>query len=117
MYDEEFNKKLDYHFGKINDKKEILDIMSNYLDSIYDFNDSQDEWFNKIKEYAKKLNYADMKEYRENPDNYKGNIADFTTIMRVVLTTLDMTPNLYDIMQILGKDRMLKRLEIFKNNY
>ncbi len=117
MYDEEFNKKLDYHFGKINDKKEILNIMNNYLDSIYDFNDSQDEWFNKIKEYAKKLNYADMKEYKENPDSYKGNIADFTTVIRVVLTTLDMTPNLYDIMQILGSDRMLKRLEIFKNSY
>ena len=54
------------------------------------------------------------KEYKENPDHFKGNVADFTTVMRVVLTTSSMTPNLYDIMNILGRDRMLKRLEIFK---
>ena len=58
-----------------------------------------------------------MKEYKENPDHFKGNVADFTTVMRVVLTTSSMTPNLYDIMNILGRDRMLKRLEIFKENY
>ena len=64
------------------------------------------------------MGYAsDMKAYKENPDKYKGNVADFTTVMRVVLTTKSMTPNLYDIMKILGKDRMLKRLEILKDNF
>ena len=118
MYDEEWDRELEYEFGKITDKEEIIKVMEEYLNNVYDSNDTQDEWFNKIKVLAEKLGYAgDMKEYRENPDNYKGNVADFTTIMRVVLTTKAMTPNLYDIMIILGKDRMIKRLEILKEKY
>jgi glutamyl-tRNA synthetase len=118
MYDEEWDRELEYEFGKITDKEEIIKVMEAYLNNVYDSNDTQDEWFNKIKVLAEKFGYAgDMKEYKENPDNYKGNVADFTTIMRVVLTTKAMTPNLYDIMNILGKDKMLKRLEILKEKY
>ncbi len=107
-----------YDFGKIKDKKEIVHIMEEYLNNYYEQVDTQDEWFNKIKELCEKLGYAsDMKAYKENPDNYKGNIADFTTAIRVVLTTSSMTPNLYDIMNILGRNRMLKRLEVFKEKY
>ncbi len=118
MYDEAWNKEINYNFGKVKEKEEIIKIMEEYLNNYYDEKDSQDEWFNKIKELCVKMGYQDnMKLYKENPDNYKGSVADFTTVMRVVLTTLDMTPNLYDIMQILGKDRMFKRLEIFKEKY
>lgn len=116
MFDEEWDRTLDYQFGKINDKAEIIKIMEEYLTNYYDGSDSQDDWFNKMKVLCEKMGYAsDMKDYRENPDNYKGNVADFSTAIRVVLTTCRMTPNLYDIMQILGKERMLKRLEIYKN--
>ncbi len=118
MYDEEWNKDLTYEFGKVNNKEEIIKIMNEYLNNYYDINDTQEEWFNKIKTLAEEMGYAsDMKAYKENPDKYKGNVADFTTVMRVVLTTKSMTPNLYDIMKILGKDRMLKRLEILKDNF
>lgn len=117
LYDEEWNKELSYDFGKIQDKEEIIAIMAEYLNHYYNEEDTQDVWFNKIKELCEKMGYAsDMKAYKENPDSYKGSVADFTTVIRVVLTTSSMTPNLYDIMQILGKEKMLKRLEIFKNN-
>ncbi len=118
MYDEEWNKDLTYEFLKITNKEEIESIMKDYLTNYYNAKDTQDEWFTKIKELATKMGYqADMKLYKENHDAYKGSIADFTTVMRVVLTTLNMTPNLYDIMQILGPERMLKRLAIFKEKY
>lgn len=118
MYEEEWTKELNYEFGKVTEKQEIINIMDTYLNEVYSEDDTQDEWFNKIKVLGEKLGYAsDMKAYKENPDNYKGNIADFTTIMRVVITTSSMTPNLYDIMKILGKDKMLKRLEILKERY
>ena len=118
MYAEEWDKDLTYEFGKITDKDEIIKVMEEYLNNIYNSNDTQEEWFNKIKDLAETMGYAgDMKAYKENPDNYKGNVADFTTIMRVVLTTKAMTPNLYDIMNIIGKDEMLKRLEILKEKY
>ena len=50
-----------------------------------------------------------MKEYKENPDKFKGNIADVSGVLRVALTTRSMTPDLYEIMRLLGKDRILKR--------
>ncbi len=118
MYDEAWNRDIEYHLGKITDKDEIIKIMEEYLDNYYNEEDLEEEWFNKIKELCTKMGYQEnMKVYKENPNNYKGSIADFTMVMRVVLTTLDMTPNLYDIMQILGKERMKKRLEIFKLKY
>lgn len=119
IYDNEWeSRNIDYDFGKINEKDEIVKIMTEYLHNYYDINDTQDEWFNKIKELCEKLGYAsDMKAYKENPDTYKGSVADFTTAIRVVLTTSAMTPNLYDIMNILGKDLMIKRLEIFKDKF
>lgn len=118
IYEEEWNRDLKYDFVKIQDKTEITNIMEEYLNHNYNDADTQDEWFSKIKELCEKLGYAsDMKEYRENPDAYKGSVADFTTVIRVVLTTSSMTPNLYDIMKILGKEKMLHRLEIFKKNY
>ena len=55
-----------------------------------------------------------MKAYKENPDNYRGSIADFSTVLRVCLTSLSNTPDLYEIMRLLGKDKMLKRLEMIK---
>ncbi len=118
MYDEAWKDNITYNFPQDVVKEEVINIMNTYLNSYYDPKDNQDEWFNKIKDLASSMDYAtDMKEYKQNSKNYQGSIADFTGYMRVVLTTQSMTPNLYDIMQILGKDRMLKRLEIFKENY
>ena len=109
MYDELFNNKLEYDFDKISDKDEIKNILSEYI-KLYDENDDKDSWFNKIKEVADTLGYAsDMKSYKENPDNYKGNVADIATVIRVVLTTSKVTPDLYLIMKLLGKDRIINR--------
>ncbi len=109
MYDELFNGNLEYDFDKISDSEEIKNILNEYI-KLYDENDDKDTWFNKIKEVADTLGYAsDMKAYKENPDNYKGNVADIATVIRVVLTTSKVTPDLYAIMKLLGKDRIINR--------
>jgi len=51
-----------------------------------------------------------MKEYKENPDNYKGSVADISTVLRVALTSKSMTPDLYEIMKLLGKNRIIERI-------
>lgn len=113
MYDELFNDNLEYDFDKISDSKEIKNILNEYI-KLYDENDDKDTWFNKIKEVADTLGYAsDMKAYKENPNNYKGNVADIATVIRVVLTTSRVTPDLYAIMQLLGKDRIINRFNKF----
>ena len=109
MYDELFNDSLEYDFDKISDTDEIKNILNEYI-KLYDENDDKDTWFNKIKEVADTLGYAsDMKVYKENPDNYRGNVADIATVIRVVLTTSKVTPDLYLIMKLLGKDRIINR--------
>lgn len=111
MYDELFNN-LNYEWQNITNKEEIKNILNLYI-SKYDVNDDKDTWFNKMKEVCDLLGYAsDVKAYKENPNNYKGNIADVSNVLRVSLTTKSMTPDLYEIMKLLGKERMEKRFNM-----
>ena len=111
MYDELFNEtKKEYEYQTITNMEEIKKITSTYLDKYYDISDKE-IWFNKIKELCDELGYAsNMKEYKEDPEKFKGNIADVSTVLRVTLTTKSTTPDLYEIMKILGKERITKRL-------
>jgi len=109
MYDEYF-KDVEYDFGDY-DIDNVRSILKTYIDSYYVEDDTQEEWFNRIKKMCNTLGYAtDMKAYRENPDNYKGSVVDVTNMIRISLTTLSNTPNLYSIINILGKDRVIERL-------
>ena len=116
MYDELFNE-VTYDFGKITDKEEIKNILELYINKYYNELDDKDTWFNKIKELSDELGYAsNMKDYKENPDNYKGNIADVSTVIRVALTSSSMTPDLYELMKLLGTTRIKERLNKFIEN-
>ncbi len=114
MFDELWNKETkEYDLKTITDLNEIKNILNKYIE-IYEENDDKETWFNKIKSLCDELGYAsDMKAYKLNPENYKGNVADVSTVLRVCLTTKSMTPDLYDIMKILGKERMKKRYNYF----
>ena len=113
MFDELYNPE-NYEWGSIIDKEEINKILTTYLDKYYDVTDKE-VWFNNIKALTDELGYcSNMKEYKENPDKYKGNVADISTVLRVALTSKSMTPDLYEIMKLLGKERIEKRIEIIK---
>lgn len=113
MYDEMFDKSNEaYEFQKINDKEEINTILSEYIINYYNESDDKEVWFSKIKDLAEKLGYSrEVKEYKANPDNYKGHVGDISTVLRVALTKRTNTPDLYEIMKILGKGRMEKRFK------
>ena len=109
MFDELFNPS-EYEWMNITDKEEIKNILNTYVE-IYSVDDDKDTWFNKIKEVSEQLGYAgNMKDYKENPDAYKGNVADVSTVIRVALTSKSQTPDLYEIMKLLGKDRIQERI-------
>ena len=94
---------------------EIKSILKTYFDNYYDCNDDKDTWFNKMKEMCDSLGYAsNMKDYKKNPDNYKGSVADISTVIRVSMTTRSMTPDLYEILKLLGKDRINERIKLIK---
>ena len=110
MYDELFNN-VTYDWGTITDKNEIKKILELYLDRYYNETDDKETWFNKIKELCDELGYAsNMKDYKENPDNYKGSVADISTVIRVALTSSSMTPDLYEIMKLFGTERITNRI-------
>lgn len=109
MYDELYNPT-SYEWGKIDDKNEIIKILKTYMEKYFNITDKE-EWFNNIKTLTDELGYcSNMKEYKENPDKYKGSVADISTVIRVALTTKSMTPDLYEIMKLLGKDRIKERI-------
>ena len=109
MYDELFTSK-DYEWQNITDKEEIKNILNTYINEYYDENDDKDTWFSKMQDLANKLGYAgNMKDYKENPESFKGNIADVSTVIRVGLTTKSQTPDLYELLRLLGKDKIKER--------
>lgn len=109
MYEELYNPT-SYEWGKIDDKNEIIKILKTYMEKYFNITDKE-AWFNNIKTLTDELGYcSNMKEYKENPDKYKGSVADISTVIRVALTTKSMTPDLYEIMRLLGKDRIKERI-------
>ena len=112
MFPELF-KAENYEWGRVTEIDEIKIIVNTYIDKYYDATDDKDTWFNKIKELTEELGYAsNMKDYKKNPEMYKGNVADISTVIRVCLTTKSRTPDLYDIMRILGIDEIKRRINL-----
>lgn len=111
MYEEEFKNITNFEYQKINDPEEINKIVQEYRDNFFDINDDKETWFNKMKDLSEKLGYArEVKEFKKNPEQYKGHVGDISTVIRVKLTSKCNTPDLYEIMQVLGKEEVLKRL-------
>ena len=118
---EEFSYAIDSLFEKENYSKNesekvydtdlILDYVNNYLD----LDVTNEEWFNKVKEFASNNGYAaSPKDYKNNPENYKGHVGDICEAIRVMITGRLKSPDLFSIMKILGKDRIIKRIELYK---
>ena len=111
MFDELFTN-VSYEWDNVNNLGEIKSILNLYIDEYYNQEDDKDTWFNKMKDLSERLGYArEVKQYKENPEMYKGHVGDVSMVLRVSLTSLKMTPDLYEIMKLLGKDRIKERFE------
>ena len=113
MYDEEFFKKAhNYEYQVISDKSDIDKILTLYMEKYYNENDDKQTWFDKIKELAGEMGYAkEVKEFKANPEAYKAHVGDVSTVLRIALTGRANTPDMYEIMQVLGKESIKKRFE------
>ena len=119
MYDDKFyGKTQEYPYQPaISDKEDISKILDLYIEKYYNENDDKQTWFDKIKALAVEMGYAgEVKEFKANPGMYKAHVGDVSTVLRVALTSRTNTPDMYEIMQILGKDRIAKRFEVAKEN-
>ena len=117
MFDEKFfSKKQDYQYQIINNKEDISKILNLYIEKYYNQEDDKQTWFDKIKELSGELGYAkEVKEFKANPEKYKAHVGDVSTVLRVALTARTNTPDMYEIMRVLGKESIKKRFEIAKN--
>lgn len=93
------------------DKKKFKEIIAAYKD-IYSEEDDKETWFNKIKAMAESLGYAtNNKDYKANPESYKGNVADVCTYIRLALTGRKNSPDIYSIARVLGAREVNRRFE------
>ena len=85
-------------------------ILSRYAE-IYDENDDKDTWFAKIKDMCEPLGFTpNVKEFKKNPDAFKGHVGDISTVIRIAITSRTNTPDLYMIMKLLGKNKVVERI-------
>ena len=118
MYDDKFlENEQEYPYQVINDKEEINKILDLYIEKYYNPEDDKQAWFDKIKELAGEMGYAtEVKEFKANPGMYKAHVGDVSTALRVALTGRTNTPDMYEIMNVLGKTSIIKRFEKAKQN-
>lgn len=108
-----FEKPEEFDFDKITGD-DVKKIAKEYL-KLYDEDDEKDVWFNKIKDVAEKCGYArEVKEYKQNPEKWPAHVGDVSTVLRVILTGRRNTPDLYEIMKVLGKEEVTKRIAKFE---
>ena len=107
-----FEEPKEFDFDKINGE-DAKKVVSEYM-KIYDENDDKQTWFNKIKDVAEKCGYArEVKEFKANPEKWPGHVGDVSTVIRVAITGRRNTPDLYEILQVLGKEEVINRLSKF----
>ena len=113
MYNELFETNGEnYEFQVINEKDEIKEVLTKYIEKYFDINDDKQTWFDKMKNLAEEMGYArEVKIFKSEPDKYKAHVGDVSTVIRVALTKRHNTPDMYEIMQVLGKDEVISRLQ------
>lgn len=111
MYNNKFDKNAEFEYAKIADKDDISKITKLYVEKYFDINDDKQTWFDKMKDLAEEVGYArEVKEFKLDPEKWPGHVGDISTVIRVTLTGRQNTPDLYEIMQVLGKETVVERL-------
>lgn len=108
FYDKYF--KITDNYPEQFDTSDIKSALQKFIE-VYDDTDDQDTWFGKIKEIAESLGYAaETKLYKKSPDQYKGHVGDISMFLRIAVTGKMNSPDMYAVMQILGKYRVSGRI-------
>lgn len=92
------------------DKAVILDVLNRFLEK-FEIHDDSGIWFDKVKEITNDIGFTtDMKAYKADPTAFPGTVADVSTFIRLAVTGKTNSPDLYTVMQILGKERTVARI-------
>ncbi len=93
------------------DKATVRTVLEKFL-AVYDYADDAGVWFNKVKAITEEIGFTtDMKAYKADPAAYPGTVADVSTMIRQAVTGKTNAPDLHTVMQIIGKERSVARIE------
>ncbi|MFA9423582.1 MAG: glutamate--tRNA ligase [Sedimentibacter sp.] len=126
MYCEQIFEFIDYFFDeyfKIVDKypenideEEAKKLLKAYLNT-YDHLDDQSQWFDKIRAISEENGYAAKpKDYKKNPDMYKGHVGDVSSVIRIAIVGRASSPDVWELQQIMGELKVRSRIEKAINN-
>ena len=115
MFSEYFDKSTTLAFDEKFNKEDIKTLLSKYI-KVYNENDTKQEWFERLKAVASECGFVDMKTYKADPSAHKGNIADASNILRIAVTGRSNTPDLYELLKLLGIAEMQNRIEFVIKN-
>ena len=102
-------------FGEKFDKATVAEALNRFLE-VFDIADDANTWFEKVKSITTDMGFTtDMKAYKADPTAYKGTVADISTFIRQAVTGKTNSPDLYTVMQILGKERTVSRIQAVLN--
>jgi glutamyl-tRNA synthetase len=108
-FDEYF--KIEDEYPQNIDKEEAKKLLSAYLNT-YDHTDDQNQWFEKIRTMASENGYAAKpKDYKKNPDMYKGHVGDVSTLIRIAIIGRASSPDMWELQQIMGEEKVRRRIE------
>ena len=92
-------------------KETVKTALEKFLEK-FDIADDSGVWFDKVKEITTEMGFTtDMKAYKANPDAFPGTVADISTFVRQAVTGKTNSPDLYTVMQILGYERTVARIQ------
>ena len=93
------------------DKAVVIDALNRFLEK-FDITDDSNTWFENVKAITTEMGFTtDMKAYKADPSAFPGTVADISTFIRQAVTGKTNSPDLYTVMQILGKDRTVARIQ------
>lgn len=116
MYDELFaGADIQYEYQTISDAQTLMQIFTLYMEEYYDAKDDRQQWFDKMKDLAERLGYArEVKIWKKEKEKWPGHVGDVSTAIRIGLTGRGNTPDLYEIMQVMGTERIKERFAAAK---
>lgn len=109
-----YSKYFDYTYKEVDDLVKFnYELLRNYIVKYFDIT-SEEEWYNKVKEISGIYNYSvNVKDYKLEPDKYNGHIGNVCEMIRVIVTGRTVSPSLYEILRVLGKEEVIKRFNMF----
>lgn len=103
-------------FNPFIEKSVIKSLLKEFIDTL-DLSLDEQNWFNSLKELGKKFGFAESnKIYKQNKDQYIGHVGDVAEILRITFTSSKQSPNLYYVLQILGKEQLKERIDFVTIN-